>query len=246
MGKDPALLWYPSDWVTGTSYMTAEEKGYYMDLLMLQFNVGHISELRIKRTIGADYDNIWPNIKDKFITDEEGLLYNSRLEKEQQKRRKYVESRSNNLNKNEEDNPHMKDHMKNHTPTHMDAHMENKNENINKKEINALKKERKVKSKQEIRQIIKQSIISMKNEYQGFSPLLQEAVVDWLEYKGQRNDKYTDMGLLKLVNRIEKNAHEFGEQQAIDAIDISISNNWQGIVWDKLVKAERQGGLPIL
>ena len=44
MGKDPAFLFYPNDYIGGTMGMTFEEKGAYMDVLMMQFNRGHMTE----------------------------------------------------------------------------------------------------------------------------------------------------------------------------------------------------------
>ena len=75
MAKDPAFLFYPNDWIGGTMGMTFEEKGAYMELLMLQFNRGHMTEHMIGLTIGQ----MFGRIKDKFIQDKEGLWYNDRL-----------------------------------------------------------------------------------------------------------------------------------------------------------------------
>ena len=112
MGKDPALLWYPSDWVSGTQGMSFEEKGAYMEILMMQFSRGHMTERMISVVIGR----MWGRIKDKFIQDEQGLWYNKRIDVEKDKRIKYVESRKNNkLGKNQHKNSskHMTDHMGN-------------------------------------------------------------------------------------------------------------------------------------
>ena len=35
MAKDPAFLFYPGDWIGGTMGMTFEEKGAYMEILMM-------------------------------------------------------------------------------------------------------------------------------------------------------------------------------------------------------------------
>lgn len=93
MAKDPAFLFYPGDWIGGTMGMTFEEKGAYMELLMLQFNRGHMTTDMIGRTVGQ----LWDNIKDKFIEDADGLFFNERLELEKTKRKAYTTSRKNNL-----------------------------------------------------------------------------------------------------------------------------------------------------
>ena len=43
MAKDPAFLFYPNDWLGGTIGMSFEEKGAYMELLIAQFNLGHMT-----------------------------------------------------------------------------------------------------------------------------------------------------------------------------------------------------------
>lgn len=115
MARDPAFLFYPNDWLGGTMGMTFEEKGAYVEILMMQFNRGHMTEHMIVHTIGQ----IWVNIKDKFTEDENGLWYNKRLEIEKEKRKSYVQSRYNNK---EGKNQFKKN-------GHMTSHMENENEN---------------------------------------------------------------------------------------------------------------------
>jgi len=93
MAKDPAFLFYPGDWLGGTIGMTLEEKGAYIELLVTQFNRGHMTEDMIGRMIGQ----CWGQIKDKFMVDANGLYYNARLELEQEKRKEYSQSRRNNV-----------------------------------------------------------------------------------------------------------------------------------------------------
>lgn len=77
--------------------MTFEEKGAYIELLMMQFNRGHMTSHMIGHTLGQNGGQIWDKIKDKFRQDEEGLYYNERLEHEIKKRQAFVKSRANNL-----------------------------------------------------------------------------------------------------------------------------------------------------
>jgi uncharacterized protein YdaU (DUF1376 family) len=121
-GKDPAFLFYPNDWIGGTMGMTFEEKGAYMQLLMMQFNRGHMTSHMIAQTVGQ----LWVNLKDKFTQDKQGLWYNERLEEEKQKRKAFTASRFNNLSgKNQ--------YTKNtgHKKGHMSSHMENEDVNVN-------------------------------------------------------------------------------------------------------------------
>lgn len=127
MGKDPAFLFYPNDWLGGTIGMTFEEKGAYMELLMMQFNRGHMTEHMIGQVVGQN----WNTLKSKFIQDENGLWYNVRLEEEKNKRQAYTESRRNNKSGF---NQYTKKLQKEsgHMTKHMIPHMENENVNENK------------------------------------------------------------------------------------------------------------------
>ena len=117
MSKDPAFLFYPNDYLGGTMGMTFEEKGAYIDLLMLQFNRGHMTEHMIGHTVGQ----LWKNIKDKFIQDPTGLWYNVRLDEEKSKRMAFTQSRRNNIKG-----------VNQHTLGHMTSHMDNVNVNEDK------------------------------------------------------------------------------------------------------------------
>lgn len=128
MAKDPAFLFYANDWIGGTMGMTLEEKGAYIELLILQFNRGHMTSHMIGQILGQNHGQLWDTLKDKFIQDENGLFFNKRLDEEKTKRQKYSESRRNNIkgvnqytNKNQKSNKKINGHMT--------SHMENENEN---------------------------------------------------------------------------------------------------------------------
>lgn len=127
MGKDPAVLWYWSDWNSGTSTLSRFLKGCYMDLLHAQFNSGRLSISEIKTVLGTDFGQAWPTLQKKFKQDESDLYYNERAELEKIKRESFVSSRRKNL-----ESPHMKQHMDRHMVEHMEPHMENRNRNENK------------------------------------------------------------------------------------------------------------------
>jgi uncharacterized protein YdaU (DUF1376 family) len=130
MAKDPAFLFYPNDYIGGTMGMTFEEKGAYIELLMLQFNRGHMTKHMMAHTVGQLLDKLL----DKFQIDENGLYYNVRLEEEQIKRKTFTASRKNNLKGT---NQYTKKEQKN--IGHMTSHMENVN--IDTNNINKIKEE---------------------------------------------------------------------------------------------------------
>lgn len=125
MGKDPAFLWYPNDYLGGTLGMTFEERGAYVHLLMMQFNRGHMTS----HMVGQEVGQLWEKLKDKFIQDEKGLWYNERLDIEKQKRQAFIKSRRNNIGGV---NQHTKKDQKKIDSDigHMTSHMENENKDI--------------------------------------------------------------------------------------------------------------------
>lgn len=130
MPKDPAMLFYWSDWNSGTILLSRFLKGCYMDVLSAEFNNGPLSLEEIKICLGSDFGSSWPAIQKKFKQTGEGLFFNERLEREKQKRLEFTESRRSNRKKTY-DTSYEK---------HMIPHMENENRNEN---INEIKEEEK-------------------------------------------------------------------------------------------------------
>jgi len=125
MSKDPAFLFYSSDFLTGTLLMSMEQKGKFITLLCIQHQKGHLSEKDMLHICGS-YDE---DVFTKFQKDEQGKFYNIRLEEEVDKRKAYSESRRNNRKKKED---------MNNTSSSYVEHMENENENedlIEKKKV---------------------------------------------------------------------------------------------------------------
>ena len=90
--KDPAILFYTSDFLTGCSDLTMEERGQYITMLCLQHQKGRLSP----RTIALSIPNASEYVLAKFDIDEEGNYYNQRLEMEILKRENYAQSRREN------------------------------------------------------------------------------------------------------------------------------------------------------
>lgn len=186
MAKDPAFLFYPNDWVGGTMGMTFEEKGAYMELLMMQFNRGHMTEHMICQTVGQ----LFGRIKDKFIQDAEGLWYNERLDIEKEKRKNYVNSRNNNrLGENQYTKKIKKDDA--HMSNHMDNVNESVNEFINKKEDNS----KKPPTKQDFMQYVRERCAMVGydfNQYEVEAGVKYDAWVanGWVDLRGNKIDKW--------------------------------------------------------
>jgi len=92
MAKDPAFLFYSSDFLTGVTDLTMEERGQYITLLCLQHQKGHLNEKTIRLSVGS----ISVDVRNKFSIDENGNLFNEKLEILINERKKFTESRRNN------------------------------------------------------------------------------------------------------------------------------------------------------
>lgn len=82
------------------------------------------------------------------------------------------------------------------------------------------------------------SIIYINNNF-----VLVDAIKDWLEYKqgkGKQHLVYQEIGMRKFLSSIVEKDKTYGTRGVVRAINESISQGWQGIVWDKaeIPKAE--------
>jgi hypothetical protein len=114
MSKDPAFLFYSSDFLSGTLFFSDSQVGKYVRLLCAQHQHGRLSKRQVLTIIGNEDEDILS----KFEIDDKGLYFNKRLETESSKRSSFTLSRKKNLATS---HSHMKSHMQ--------PHMENENEN---------------------------------------------------------------------------------------------------------------------
>ena len=120
MAKDPAVLFYTADFLSTTQGLTLDEIGALIKLLCIQHQTGRMTRKTVKIAVGE----ISSDVLSFFKTDENGLLYNERMEEEANKRKAFSESRRKNLRKRYEKE----------SPTYVATsvvHMENANENVN-------------------------------------------------------------------------------------------------------------------
>jgi len=207
MAKDPAFLFYPGDYISGTMYLNFECKGAYIDLLMLQFQKEHMTLHMIQHMLGHKYEDIWPHIKDKFV-EKDGFYWNERLRKEKEIRVSYSESRSSNRKGRKDMNNHMSEHML--------VHMED--EDINRNIITNTLHNKKEKEGNEIQKVA----LPFNGKFSG-------KWKDWKEYKSKehrfkfKSEKSEEASLRSLV-KLSNNREEI----AIEIIEQSMAHGWAG------------------
>lgn len=84
------------------------------------------------------------------------------------------------------------------------------------------------KEKDEIR-----DFIPFVDEYE-FSGDLRDAVINWLEYKNDRKEYYTDRGIRTMLKQAKRKAKEFGEDAIISAFETAIERGWMGTLIGKM------------
>ena len=122
MAKDPAVLFYTQDFITGTMFMSNEEVGIYIRLLCAQHQHGGLIEKESFNCLVGDHKLV----RAKFIESDEGF-FNERLMKEMNKR--LVKSTNLSLNAKKRWDKHCKSNAiayNRHDP------IENENEIVNK------------------------------------------------------------------------------------------------------------------
>lgn len=126
MAKDPAVLFYTSDFLSGTFTMTNEQVGKYIKLLCLQHQKGPLTErdmLSVCQTYDEDIFAKFEYIDNHYV--------NIRMQTESIRRKSYSESRKNNRLKPKEENISIS------YDNHMETETENRTITINKtKDIN--------------------------------------------------------------------------------------------------------------
>lgn len=95
MAKDPAFLFYPNDFTSGTQFFSNEQVGKYLRLLLAQHQHGHLTGKQMQIVCGGIAD---AEILEKFLIDSDGKYYNKRLDDEIVKRKKHSEKQKENAN----------------------------------------------------------------------------------------------------------------------------------------------------
>lgn len=199
MAKDPAFLFYSSDFLNGVSDLTMEERGQYITLLCLQHQKGSLSEKTIRLSVGS----VSIDVIKKFDKDKEGNYYQKRLNEEIEKRANFTESRRNNGFKggrpkaNAKPNGYPKNNL-------MEDVNDNEDENIN---------------------IIEDAKLEMPFSSQNFIKYWNI----WKDYKKKEyNFKFKSIASEQAaLNKLVKLSNG-SENIAIKIIEESLANNWKG------------------
>lgn len=65
---------------------------------------------------------------------------------------------------------------------------------------------------------------------------LQNIIITWLSYKNERKDYYKDTGMKILLDKFISMFNSYGVEAVVECVNNAISNNYQGIIWDRINK----------
>jgi hypothetical protein len=92
MAEKPPFLFYAQDFLVGTLALPMDDRGKYITLLCYMHEHGRMTHEMVVQLIGE----VSKPLRAKFKTDEAGLWFNERLEKEIKERRRFIESKQRN------------------------------------------------------------------------------------------------------------------------------------------------------
>lgn len=74
---------------------------------------------------------------------------------------------------------------------------------------------------------------------------LLDVIKGWMEYKDQKkprtSNQYAEKGMRGFLSKVISQSEQHGIQSVVEVINDSISNNYQGVTWDKIEKVKPSG-----
>ena len=248
-GKDPAFLFYSTDFYEGTRTMLPEERACFLDLMIYQHQRGYIPN-DIKRVLlycnGIDEATLKATLEAKFKLTYKGWI-NERLQMVIEEREAYSEKQSINgivgqfwkkakgiLSKKDFDN--LKDSLSNQSNNYIWELIKDKE--INKATLEAMLeaslKHYRNRDRDINKDLIKEGVkgeetkIVILDKIQ-ISEDLKPILIEWLEYKKSRKETYkSEKSLQALANELTRLSNN-DQTIAKAIIQKSMANNWAGI-----------------
>lgn len=198
--EDFCFTYYDGDALRDMSHMNRLERGAYNDLVLQQRKFGRMTLEQIKKILGKDFDECWPSVNLVLIF-EDGKYFIEWLEKSIVKMKKHSKKQSENVTKRYQTSTKRKPKTKVVTPL-VDG------------DVNEDEKMKKVKSEK--------SKIVMPFPTVAFIAVWNK----WKTYRDEVKKPYRSVTSEQTaLNRLS----HFPERVAIEMIETSIENQWQGI-----------------
>lgn len=246
--KDPAVLFYIGDWLTSTAEMDADCRGWYLNLLLHNYDKGDLPNdleklavlCNVKFSEYQRFEQVFEQVlKQKFEQKENLRLTNHRTNEILQSRDLFKDKRS------------MAGRVS-YMMKYFAKHFTDKYKNIEVREFvkNNFNYEIDFKNEQLLKQVFKQVfelyINENENENKGISkgknivktaefnfefiqPEFKEVFDLWIQYKKERKETYkSQMSLEQSYKLLLKHSNNSPEL-AVEVVNQTIGNNWAGL-----------------
>lgn len=226
--KDPAMLFYASDFLTGVALMSMKERGQYITLLCLQQQRGHLTLSEMRKAAGS----LSAEVLGKFVEDENGKFYNIRADREIARRAAHCDRQRKNVEarwKKEKDTYGHDSGNANGTSkgntTVLPLEIGNRNNNITPV-ISTVEPDKKN---------CTDTVRDHKDLVHDFGNLeLNEAFAEWVRYKTEKRQAYKPTGLANLIAQVTRYAAQYTPEAVAGLIRDCMASNWAGIIFDRL------------
>ena len=194
-------MFYTSDFLIGTSFMTNEQIGKYIKLLCYQHQLGHLTKDNMIKLCGEEDREVFS----KFIIDDDNKYYNERLEKEIIKREKFIDHQQENGSKG--------------------GRPKNPTVNPNKTQIKP-KSKPKQKPLEDDNDNINDNIIVIENKDIYYSNI--ELNKTFLEYLNVRKSIKLDISK-SIIERLQRKLDNYDDEIKIEMLENAIIGKWKNI-----------------
>lgn len=214
MAKDPRFNFYVDNWIGGTKRMTLEQKGGYIELLILNFyclsdGINGFTEAEAVHTLASATAPAaaWEFLKPKFIFSG-GLYCNERMLKEFNKSKQHSEKQSNKAKKR----------WKGDATAYAVEHAFNGTGNENGKEIE---------DEIGIPEHLAEELDKHDLDFSLVPFYMFPGLALWLKHKSERRQKYKQTGFNVAVQQWQEKYPDASSFE--EAVKHSMSNNWAGL-----------------
>ena len=74
-----------------------------------------------------------------------------------------------------------------------------------------------------------------------FPEAVDAVVREWVKYKIEKRQGYKEIGLRNFLSQVSNNVARYGEKAVVDLMRYCMSQNWQGVIWDRLSAGQNVG-----
>jgi len=246
MKKDPAVLFYISDWLTSTSEMDADVRGWYLNLLLHNYDKGSLPNDIEKLAVLAGvkfseykrFEQVFEQVfKQKFEQTPEQRLSNPRTNEILRQRENFKEKRSESGKLSYFLKFCRAKHSKSMTKDFIEFVKDNidftdidlKSEHILEHLFKHLFELYRNRNENRDEDIIKDKDIELVNSLNLQNPEFEEVFIIWLRYKRSKGQAYKnkDSCIIAFKKLYELSGGNI--QKAKDIIEQSMANNWAGL-----------------